>query len=241
MSEERLDKLLCGRADVTRSEARKLIKAGRVLVDGLLSKDPEQKFNAEAKLRLDGELLGQSGFQYIMMNKPQGVLSATEDKSRKTVLDLLPEKVSRRGLFPVGRLDKDTTGLLIITDDGEFSHRVTSPKKNISKLYEVWSDGKLTEEDEKAFTKGLVLKDGTRCLPAALKIDDGDPGHSYVKIYEGKYHQVKRMFASRGKPVYALKRIAIGGLRLDETLEEGGFRSMTAEEAAAAALPEITK
>ena len=230
MAEDRLDKLLCGKAGVARNEARKLIKAGRVTVGGTVIKSPEQKIGPDAVLCLDGEPLGAGGFRYIMMNKPQGVVSATKDRDQRTVLDLLPENMPRRGLFPVGRLDKDVTGLLIITDDGDFGHQVTSPKRHIPKVYEVHTAGEMTVEDVTAFAGELTLRDGTRCLPARLTVDEKDLCHAFVEIFEGKYHQVKRMFASVGKPVLKLRRLSVGGLSLDGDLAEGCFREMTADE-----------
>ena len=156
-----------------------------------------------------------------MMNKPAGVLTATEDLRQKTVLDLLPEELRRMGLFPVGRLDRDTRGLLLLTDDGEFAHRVISPKFAVEKMYDASVEGELNERDAAAFAEGLVLGDGTKCRPARLEIL-GD-GRCLVTVTEGKYHQVKRMLASRGAPVTALKRLSIGGLHLPEELAEGAL------------------
>lgn len=240
MAAERLDKLLCGSENMSRGDARKIIRAGRVTVNGTVVSNPEEKFEEGALLRLDGRTLSSGGYRYIMMNKPRDVLSATEDKEQKTVLDLLPETMSRRGLFPVGRLDKDVTGLVILTDDGDFGHSVTSPKKRIPKLYEVRTGAELTGEDVDAFNNGLVLKDGSSCLPAKLTVDEKDAHRALVEILEGKYHQVKRMFASRGKPVEELRRIAVGGLALDKHLAEGEFRIMTKEEVRSVVLEQIT-
>ena len=162
-----------------------------------------------------------------MLNKPEGVVTATEDKAQKTVLDLLPAELKRLKLFPVGRLDKDTTGLLILTNDGEFCHAVTSPKRHIKKLYEFTADGLLEPADIEAFKNGIVLKDGTQCLPATLEIDEKNHSHGFVTVFEGKYHQVKRMLASRGKPVISLKRIAAGNLALDASLQPGEVKELT--------------
>ncbi|MEA4894430.1 MAG: 16S rRNA pseudouridine(516) synthase, partial [Oscillospiraceae bacterium] len=179
-----------------------------------------------AMVSLDGKEI-KGALRYFIMNKPDGVLSATEDRSQRTVLDLLPPELARLGLFPAGRLDKDTTGLLILTNDGDFGHRVTSPKHHTRKLYEFNTEAPLDGDDIKAFEKGIVLQDGTVCLPAELKIDENDTCHGFLTIFEGKYHQVKRMLAARGKHVRTLKRIAIGGLSLDPSLGEGEIKELT--------------
>lgn len=230
MQMARLDKILADSGFATRSEARSLIKAGRVSVNGSVIKECELKLNPENdQIKLDGKLIS-SGKVYIMLNKPEGTVSATEDRGQSTVLELLPKEIMNRGVFPVGRLDKDTTGLLIITNDGDFCHEVTSPKHHVPKLYEVYSDGPVSADDVQAFKDGVVLKDGMKCLPADLSADESNPNHSTVRIVEGKYHQVKRMYASRGKPVLKLKRLSIGDLFLDETLKEGEWRELKAEE-----------
>ena len=230
MAQLRLDKLLCEKAAVTRSQARELIKQGRVTANGVVAKNAEHKYEVQTQLCLDGTVLGTGGFRYFLLNKPKNVLSATTDREQKTVVDMLPDSVLRKNFFPVGRLDKDTTGLLLITDDGEFCHAVTSPRKQIPKVYEVFANGELTSEDTTAFAQGIVLRDGTVCLPAKLEIDEDNSRHAFVEIYEGKYHQVKRMFASRGKPVEELNRISIGGLKIPENLEVGAFCELSAEE-----------
>lgn len=163
-----------------------------------------------------------------MMNKPNGVLSATEDSQQKTVIDLLPESLRKQELFPVGRLDKDTTGLLLLTNDGIFSHSIISPKRHIAKVYRAAVTGVLDESDVAAFESGIVLSDGTECMSAKLEIER--PSVGLATVYEGKYHQVKRMFASRGKHVTALHRISIGGLSLDSELKSGQFRELSEEE-----------
>ena len=229
MAQFRLDKLLCEKAAVTRSQARELIKQGRVTANGVVAKNTEQKYEAQTQLCLDGTVLGAGGFRYFLLNKPKNVLSTTTDREQKTVVDILPDSVLRKNFFPVGRLDKDTTGLLLITDDGEFCHAVTSPKKQIPKVYEVFANGELTSEDTTAFAQGIVLRVGTACLPAKLEIDEVNPRRAFVEIYEGKYHQVKRMFASRGKPLEELNRISVGGLKIPENLEVGGLCELSAE------------
>lgn len=228
MAVKRLDKLLADLGVATRSELRDIIRSGRVQVDGAVVTHPEQRFDSEAcRIVLDGKELSYSVFHYYMMDKPEGVLSVTEDRKQKTVLDLLPPELRRMGLFPVGRLDKDTSGLLLLTNDGEFSHRVISPKSGIEKRYEARVEGMPDEEDVRAFAEGLTLGDGTKCLPAKLEITGTD--RCYVTVMEGKYHQVKRMLASRGKPVRTLRRLSVGALALD--LEApGDFRELTQED-----------
>lgn len=228
MAVKRLDKLLADLGVATRSELRDIIRSGRVQVDGAVVTHPEQRFDSEAcRIVLDGKELSYSVFHYYMMDKPEGVLSVTEDRKQKTVLDLLPPELRRMGLFPVGRLDKDTSGLLLLTNDGEFSHRVISPKSGIEKRYEARVEGIPDEEDVRAFAEGLTLGDGTKCLPAKLEITGTD--RCYVTVMEGKYHQVKRMLASRGKPVRTLRRLSVGALALDLGAP-GDFRELTQED-----------
>ena len=225
----RLDKYLCDLGKATRREVKRIIRDGRVCVDGLTVTAPETKIDPlVASVSLDGETLVWAKHHYYMMNKPAGVLTATEDRQQKTVLDLLPEELRRMGLFPVGRLDRDTRGLLLLTDDGEFAHRVISPKFAVEKLYDATVEGTPDEADVSAFSEGLVLGDGTTCRPARLVVLG--EGRCLVAVTEGKYHQVKRMLASRGKPVTALKRLSIGALRLPEELEEGAVAELHEED-----------
>jgi len=229
MSLVRLDKILTDTGLCSRSQAREMIRRGRVGVDGGTETDPARKLDPDAvRLTVDGETLGAPEHLYVMLHKPAGVLTAARDPRRPTVMDALPAEWRRRGLFPVGRLDRDTTGLLLLTDDGVFAHRVISPKSRVSKLYEARVDGVPTAADREAFRTGIVLKDGTRCLPAEL--EDRGGGVVRVEVYEGKYHQIKRMLGSRRLPVRELKRLRIGGLWLDEALAPGEFRLLTAEE-----------
>lgn len=225
----RLDKYISDCGIATRREIKLMIKAGRISVDGEVAKAPEQKLEPEtAIVSLDGNILKYEKFHYYMLNKPSGVLSATDDGKQKTVIDLLSPEMQKMGLFPVGRLDKDTTGLLIITDDGEFAHKVISPKSEIVKVYHAQTEAPVNDEDILAFADGVTLADGTKCLPAELiLLDDGS---CLVKVMEGKYHQVKRMLASRGKPVTALKRLKIGDLELDKSLKSGEFRPLSSDE-----------
>lgn len=228
----RLDKLLADSGVCSRSEAKALIRAGRVTVNGIVPKLAEEKYASEsAVICVDGALISCSDKRYLMMYKPGGILSATEDAKQQTVIDLLSPQLKRQGLFPVGRLDKDTTGLLLLTNDGDFAHRVISPKKHVPKVYRAAVDGMLDDGDVSAFAEGLTLSDGTKCLPAALELLR--PCLGRVTVFEGKYHQVKRMFASRGKHVTALHRESVGGLVLDPELSPGEYRELLPAEIAA--------
>ena len=222
----RLDKFICDQGLATRKEVRQMIKAGRVRLDGVTATAPDAKFDPESTVvELDGSSLGYAKFRYYMMDKPSGVLTATRDGKQKTVLDLVTPEMRRMGLFPVGRLDKDTSGLLLLTNDGNFAHRVISPKSEVEKLYYAKVEGVPDDTDCRAFRDGIVLADGTRCLPAKLELLGGS--ECLVRVMEGKYHQVKRMLASRGKPVTELRRLSIGALELDPGLSPGGFRELT--------------
>ena len=225
----RLDKLLSECGVASRKEIRQLIKSGRVSVDGAAASSPEMKLDPyKALVCLDGTKIEYAKYHYYMMNKPAGVLSATDDGRQKTVLDLVTPEMRKMGLFPVGRLDKDTTGLLLLTNDGEFAHRVISPRSGIVKVYHARTEAPVDEADITAFKEGLTLGDGTKCLPAGLKLLPD--GSCLVEVMEGKYHQVKRMLSSRGKPVTELKRLSIGGLKLDKALLPGGFRALEENE-----------
>jgi len=227
---ERVDKLLVYTGRWSRKEARGLVLQGRVAVNGAVVAKPEDKVEPEdVDLTVDGARVECARFVYLMLHKPAGYLSATEDRAQATVLDLLPQALRRRGLFPVGRLDKDTEGLLLLTDDGALAHRLLSPKYHVDKVYYAQVDGVLTQEDVVAFHAGIVLADGTRCLPARLEILEAGRG-ARVEIQEGKYHQIKRMLASRGKPVLYLKRCAMGGLFLDAKLPKGAWRKLEKHE-----------
>lgn len=222
----RLDRALSELGVATRSELRQMIRSGRVSVSGRVVTAPETRVDPGTDtLCLDGKTLHYQRFRYFMMDKPAGVLSVTEDRRQETVLSLLPPELRRLELFPVGRLDKDTSGLLLLTNDGDFAHRVISPKSGIQKRYRAEVEGVPDEADQRAFEAGLVLADGTRCLPARLEITGGSV--CFVTVMEGKYHQVKRMLASRGKPVIALRRLSVGALELDELLGAGGFRELS--------------
>ena len=209
MALERLDKLLASTGHWSRREVKDLVRQGRVLADGRPAARPEDKFDPErVRLSVDGREVDCAPFVYLMLHKPAGLLSATEDRNQKTVLDLLPEHLRRRGLFPVGRLDKDTEGLLLLTDDGPLGHDLLSPNKHVDKVYYAQVDGTVDAADAEALAQGMVLGDGLACLPAGLE-PLGDGSECLVTLREGKYHQVKRMLAARGKPVRYLKKVLV--------------------------------
>lgn len=228
MATERFDKIIANQFNISRKDARIGIRRGKGTVGGQVVRDPSLLVDTASKIVFDGQALEYKKFVYILMNKPKGVLSASEDKSRKTVVDLVPKEFKRNGLFPVGRLDKDTTGLLIITDDGDFAHRAIAPNKNVYKTYEATLDGAVTNEMVEAFSKGVILADGTVCKKARLA--SIDPNKAQIMISEGKYHQIKRMFGTVGLGVNELKRTAIGGLRLPSDLGEGECFLLTEQE-----------
>lgn len=232
MAKERLDKLVASTGRWSRREVKRLVREGRVLVDGRAAASADEKCDAETvRLAVDGEALALRRFTCVMLHKPAGVLSATEDGRGMTVLDLLPEPYRRKGLFPVGRLDKDTEGLLLLTDDGQLAHALLSPRKHVDKVYYVRVSGALDESDRGAFAAGMTLGDGLACLPAELEIvSSGETSEARVTLREGKFHQIKRMFAARGKPVLYLKRLSMGPLALDESLAPGAFRELTGDE-----------
>lgn len=232
MGQTRLDKRICDSGRWTRSEARALIRAGRVQVDGALARSPEEKYPDTVAITVDGVPLDCRRTRYLMLHKPAGLLSATEDRDQQTVLDLLSPELRRLGLFPVGRLDKDTTGLLLLTNDGDWAHRITAPRSRVPKRYRAVVDGALDGTDEAALAAGLILGDGTRCLPARLERTER-PDMGYVTVFEGRYHQVKRMLAALGKPVLRLHRERIGALALDRALAPGQYRELTEDERAA--------
>ena len=232
---ERLDKIIAASSERSRREVKQLVREGRVFVNGMIARSAEEKVEAEtAEIVIDGAPLRFRRFVYLMLNKPAGVQSATEDGHGCTVLDLLPEAYRKRGVFPVGRLDKDTEGLLLLTDDGALAHELLSPKKHVDKVYYARLDGTLTQADCDAFAAGLTLGVGLRCLPAGLTIlSAGRESEALITLREGKFHQVKRMAAARGKPVLYLKRVRMGPLELDEKLPSGAWRELTEEECSA--------
>ena len=229
----RLDKLLADTGRWSRKEGKELIRQGRVTVNGLRCKIPEEKYERDGlDLRVDGEAVLTEKYTYLMLHKPGGILSATRDPRQRTVLDLLPPHLKKQELFPVGRLDKDTEGLLLLTNHGELAHQLLSPKYHVDKVYLTQVDGLLDAADAAAFAAGMVLEDGLECLPAGLEPLDA-PGWGLVTLREGKFHQIKRMLAARGKPVLFLKRLSMGPLELDPDLKPGEFRPLTAAELAA--------
>lgn len=232
MKKERLDKLIASQGLLSRNDVKNMVKRGEVSVNGIIVKDSSLKVSYDDDIKIKGQALSQTEYIYIMLNKPKGVVSASEDKRDKTVVDILPNELKRKNLFPAGRLDKDTTGFSLITDDGEFAHRILSPARHVDKTYIATVSDKIDfEKAKKAFADGVVLADGTVLLSAKLElIDDSENQIFRVIIKEGKYHQIKRMFASLGTSVTELKRIAIGSLELDASLEEGEARIITENE-----------
>ena len=226
---ERLDKRLTGTGNWSRKEARELAKSGRITVNGQIVRQSDIKVNDDDLIAVDGTEIGASGPVYLMLHKPAGLVSATEDPREKTVLSLFPERYQKLGLFPAGRLDKDTEGLLLMTNDGALAHRLLAPKNHVDKVYDVEVDGVLTQEDCLAVEQGMTLGDGYVCLPGHLELLEN--GHSaHITIHEGKYHQIKRMMSARGKPVTYLKRLKFGPLELDPSLEKGCWRALTEAE-----------
>ena len=225
---ERLDKFLCDSGVGTRSQVKAILKSGRVSVDGKPERDNGRKIDPKVNVvMLDGELLGGYRQVVVMMNKPAGFVTATEDKNERTVMELLPEEMKYLDLKPVGRLDKATEGLLLFTNDGDLLHRLITPKKEVPKLYYARHEGTAGEEDVAAFAAGITLRDETHCLPA--KLEPLGPGESLVTVCEGKYHQVRRMMASRDMTVTYLERREEGGLTLGD-LPRGAVRELTEEE-----------
>lgn len=221
---ERLDKRLAATGKWSRREARELIRAGRAAVNGEIRRVPEAKVAEGAPVTVDGVPVGGGGPVYLMLNKPAGVVSSTDEPGARTVLDLLGEEYQNLGIFPAGRLDKDTEGLLLLTNDGPLAHRLLSPRRHVDKVYYVEVDGTLDESDVEAVRAGVTLGDGYVCLPGELELLSRNSAH--ITIHEGKYHQVKRMLASRGKPVTYLKRVRFGPLELDESLAKGAYRQL---------------
>ena len=228
----RLDKFLADMGKGTRSQIREAVQGGRISVNGVTVKKPELKIKVPGDTVLfDRMEVAYVTTEYYMLNKPQGVVSATEDKKYKTVVDLIEDK-NRRDLFPVGRLDIDTEGLLLITNDGELTHRLLSPKRHVDKVYSARCEGRVPEEAAALFKEGIELPDGLRCRPADLELLNVTPDETEVRltIHEGKFHQVKRMMEAVGCPVLFLKRLSMGPLSLDETLAPGEYRALTKQE-----------
>lgn len=218
----RLDKFLSNQCGLSRKQSAALLKRGAITVDGEVATTGERKFNpASSVVAVEGKAVSYRKYIYIMLNKPQGVVCATRDGLSPTVLSLLPQELQRKGLFPAGRLDKDTEGFVLITDDGELAHRMLSPKNHVPKVYYAKLEHPLTQSDVAAFAEGIVFKSGEHCLPAQLTILSEDGLEAEVVLREGMYHQVKRMFENCGNEVVYLKRIQLGGLKLDAALDLG--------------------
>ncbi len=232
MAQERLDKIIAAQGRLSRKEVKKLIQKKLVSVNHQTVTDPGFKLDPQIDpIEVQGTPLHYQAKLYIMLHKPAGIVSASRDHSAKTVLDLLPPDLRRKKLFPAGRLDKDTTGLMLITDDGDFAHNILSPRKHVTKTYEATLDQPLTDAIVEAFARGITLADGECCLPAQLYALDPDrPERVGVQIKEGKYHQIKRMFHVFHREVLTLKRVQIGNLALDPALREGECRMLAPEE-----------
>lgn len=244
----RLDKYVAESAGITRKDAKTALSKGRVRVNGAVCKNGDSKVSPKDEVTLDGKSLAAEDFLYLMLHKPAGVVSATEDGRDKTVLDLVREQsaesseeagesgyfLGKREVFPVGRLDKDTEGLLILTDDGELAHRLLSPKKHVDKVYFARLDGEVPSNAADRFAEGIQVGQDYKALPAKLEVLSATDGGSevYITLREGKFHQVKRMCHEIGCEVTYLKRISMGGLRLDEGLQPGECRKLTTEELA---------
>lgn len=225
----RLDKWLASQTEITRREAQKMIRQGKVTVDGTVVRQPDVKADPSVqRLEFSGQAVSYQKWIYVAMNKPPGVLCACEDARSRTVVELLPPLLKKRGLFPVGRLDKDTTGLLLLTDDGDFAHRIISPKSGIEKSYLVTLDAPVPEKLVKFFADGVVLKDGTHCKPAMLTVLPDCKAR--LVLSEGKYHEVKRMFGVYGLGVEALHRERIGRYLLPKTLRQGEICEISPQE-----------
>lgn len=229
---ERIDKIISSQLNITRNEARQLIKTKKVLLNGVPVKSLNEKADIEKDIiTADGREISFKKYVYIMMNKPKGVISSTDGRKtgEKTVVDILPDEMKRRNLFPAGRLDKDTTGFMLITDDGEFAHRILSPKHHIPKTYIAVLDKPFDDALAKAFEMGVEIGDDV-CMPAEIYAKDGDFNTAVVTIRQGMYHQIKRMFKKFGITVMELKRIKMGSLALDEDLAEGQCRYIENDE-----------
>ena len=226
----RLDKYLADMSIGTRTEVKKLISKGLVTVNGSTVKKPETKIDTDKdEVTCNGADVTYAEYEYYMLNKPQGVISATEDPNQETVLDLISSK--RKDLFPVGRLDKDTEGRLLITNDGQLAHRLLAPGKHVDKVYYAKIDGRVTDEDVEAFKEGLDIGDDKKTLPGFLKIlSSGEMSEIELTIHEGRFHQVKRMFQAVGKEVVFLKRLSMGNLSLDPALKPGEYKELKKDE-----------
>lgn len=229
---ERLDKIIANSGTLSRKEVHRLIKSGAVSVNGITTKDRGFCIDPEtAQIKINGQPVSLEKYVYIMLNKPEGVVSATKDPTEKTVVDLVPAEFKKKNLFPAGRLDRKTTGFVLITDNGDFAHKILSPKNHIEKTYEARLAEKIDEISLQKVAEGITLGDGTECLPAKVRVlEDGNNPLIEIKICEGKYHQIKRMFAAVGNAVVELKRVKMGELPLDESLAPGECKVLSKEE-----------
>lgn len=225
---ERLDKFISCMGLATRREVKQMVRKGLISVDGAVCRDPGEKYSEGQILSFAGRSMPLKIRFYYMMNKPDGYLSATEDKDDRTVMELLSPRLQAQGLFPAGRLDRDSHGLLLLTNDGDFAHKVMSPRHRVDKLYFIQYEGTLMPGSCTVFESGMTIDGGEKCLPAKLEILEGNS--AYVTVQEGKYHQVKRMIKACGGAVVYLKRLSIGPVRLDESLKEGEIRELTEAE-----------
>ena len=227
---ERLDKFISNQTGISRADVKKEIKAKKVAVGGIVAKSGDMKINPETDVvTLSGKEIAYKRYLYIMMNKPKGYVCSTDDNTAPTVIDLLPDDLKRKGLFPAGRLDKDTEGFVLITDDGEFAHDILSPAKHVAKKYLCRLEKKAEKEYENAFKLGITISGGEECKPASIEFTD-DENLVYLTIFEGKFHQIKRMFEAVGNRIIYLKRLSIGGLFLDENLALGECREILHKE-----------
>lgn len=227
----RLDKFICDNSGFSRSQIKKLIQKGGVSINSVPVRASETKIDPEKdEVAVCGQKIEYRKFVYLMLNKPEGYVSATEDRREKTVLDLIGEEFSHRALFPAGRLDKDTVGFMLLTDDGDFAHRILSPKNHVPKTYIAKTDKPCDDEVIRVFEEGARLSDGTVCLKADLRFLNDERTLCEVVICEGMYHQIKRMFASCGRTVISLERVKMGSLSLDKNLARGEYRELTKEE-----------
>lgn len=226
----RLDRFLSNQLNISRNDAKELIKKRLVTVNGETARLFDMKIDPVSDAVVsEGKAVLYRKHIYIMLNKPAGVICATRDRLSETVLELIPEELRREGLFPAGRLDKDTVGFVFITDDGELAHDILSPKKHVEKKYFAILENSITDDDIQAFASGITIDGGEKCLPAKLEPSE-KPGEVFITLREGKYHQIKRMAEAVGNRVLYLKRVRIGGLELDSSLAEGQCRELTAEE-----------
>ncbi len=229
---ERLDKIIANSGTLSRKEVHRLIKAGSVSVNGITTKDRGFCIDPDnSVIRINGEIISLDKYVYIMLNKPEGVVSATKDPNEKTVVDLVPEELKKKNLFPAGRLDRNTTGFVLITDNGDFAHKILTPKNHIEKTYEARLAQEISQEKLAEVANGITLGDGTECLPAKVRVlENSENPLIEIKICEGKYHQIKRMFAAVGNAVIELKRVKMGNLPLDESLKPGECRLLSKQE-----------